>query len=73
MSFGQKLREIRRAKGLTQQGLADKAGIPQTTISGWENAGYLPNLIDGYKVAVALGISISDLLEDDQQTTGTDG
>jgi transcriptional regulator with XRE-family HTH domain len=71
MNFGQKLKEVRQTKGFTQQELAIKTGIPQTTISGWENAGYLPNLIDGYKVASALGYTVPDLLKG-LNLTGTD-
>jgi len=68
MNFGQTLKDKRTAKGLTQQELATKTGIPQTTISGWENAGYLPNIIDGYKIASALDCTLNDLLKDLQPT-----
>jgi transcriptional regulator with XRE-family HTH domain len=36
-TLGQRLRRARQREGLTQQALADKLGLIQTTISNWEN------------------------------------
>jgi DNA-binding transcriptional regulator YiaG len=33
---------LRRALGLTQQGLADEIGVRQQTVSEWETGAYLP-------------------------------
>lgn len=35
-----KLREMRERLGLTQAQLAEALGVPQATISRWENAGH---------------------------------
>jgi transcriptional regulator with XRE-family HTH domain len=37
MAFGEKLRELRRDRGLSQRGLADRAGIDFTYLSKIEN------------------------------------
>lgn len=35
--FGQKLREVRTAKGYTQQALAEKLYVTRQTVSRWES------------------------------------
>jgi DNA-binding transcriptional regulator YiaG len=37
-----RVRDLRRALGLTQQGLADELGVRQQTVSEWETGAYLP-------------------------------
>lgn len=71
MTFGQKMRNKRKSKGISQQFLSKEIGIPQTTISDWENDKSLPNVIDAYKIANALECSIPDLV-DELPRTGTD-
>lgn len=36
-SFGEKIREARKAEGLTQKGLASKIGAAHNSVSDWEN------------------------------------
>lgn len=43
MTFGEKLRELRKEKHLTQEKLADLAGVHTNTISQWEN-GVVPHM-----------------------------
>lgn len=44
MQFGQRLRELRKARGLTLRGLAEAVGVDFTYLSKIENdkAGYMP-------------------------------
>lgn len=42
--FGEKLRELRLAKGLTQQQLADKLGLVKGSISAYEQGTKYPSL-----------------------------
>lgn len=37
LTFGEKIRESRKAKGLTQKQLADKIGAKHNSVSDWEN------------------------------------
>ena len=37
MSFSQRLKEARLAKGYTQQEVADQIGVAKSTYSGYEN------------------------------------
>lgn len=39
---GEKIREVRQAKGWSQQELADKVGCRMQTVSEWETGKYLP-------------------------------
>ena len=56
--IGQRLQEARKAKGMTQQDVADKSGVTRTTVSKIEagrfNAGV--DIVD--KLARAMGASL---------------
>ncbi|MFA7136194.1 MAG: helix-turn-helix transcriptional regulator [Bacteroidales bacterium] len=61
--FGTKLRYLRKQLNISQQKLGEETGIPQTTISDWENNKYLPNINEAVKLAAALGVTLTELLE----------
>jgi len=61
--FGQKLREIRKQKKLSQEELSFKAGLHRTYISDIERGSRNVSLENIEKIAKALGISTKDLLE----------
>ena len=50
-----KIREFRQLKGLTQQELADRAGVTRQTINALENARYNPSLLLAYRITKILG------------------
>ena len=56
-----KIRKFRQEKGITQQELADLAGVTRQTINALENARYNPSLILAYKITKILG---KDAIED---------
>lgn len=56
------LEEARKHAGLTQAQLSDKSGVPQTTISGIENSGKTPNVVNARRLADALGIDVNDMI-----------
>jgi len=59
---GTKLREARKAAGLTQEALADMAGVSQPTISQLESGDACnPTLGILERVAAALGCPVRDL------------
>lgn len=62
LAFGDRLRAVRKARGLTYQALADKAGIGKSTIAFYEKMGTLPNVATLELICKALGVSASDLL-----------
>ena len=50
-----KIREFRQKCGLTQQELADEAGVTRQTINALENARYNPSLLLAFKITKILG------------------
>ncbi len=61
---GMGLKEIRKAAGLTQEELAEKAGVSQAAVSRIEKMAESVTLRQLKQVAEALGVSPSDLLSD---------
>ncbi len=60
--FGERLIELRKARGLTQYDLADLIGTTQRTISYYENEGGHPQAPVMAHLARALNISTDELL-----------
>ena len=63
VKFGQRVREIRKEKNLSQEDLSFKADLHRTYIGMIERAEKNITLINIEKIAKALSISISDLLK----------
>jgi len=64
MNFGQKLRQLRIKKGLTQQKLAEKLGYKTNSyVSDVESGRFIPSKEKLKKIAKALGVSFK-VLED---------
>ena len=62
-SFGQSLAKHRRAKGLSQEALAEKADLDRTYLSDIERGVRNPGIRNVVIVAKALGITPADLLK----------
>lgn len=60
--FGRRVRELRRARGWSQEALAERADTHWTYISGIERGYHNPGLTMIVRLAVALGVPASDLL-----------
>ncbi len=58
-----KLREVRKDKKLTQQELAEKAGLHLTYVGHLELGKYHPTVFVMWKIAKALGVSINELTD----------
>lgn len=56
--IGQKLRQLRRAKKITQQDVADRVGITRATISNYEVGRRTPHLRDLQKIAKTYGVGL---------------
>ena len=59
--FGNKVRELRKSKNLSQEDLADKADLHRTYIGMIERAEKNITLVNIQKIANALEINIKDL------------
>ena len=65
MGIGYRIRDLREKRGWTQAELADKSGIPQSTISGMERAATSdPRAATLHAVAAALGVEAVELLDE---------
>ena len=63
-SFGARVRELRKEKGLSQEALALACALDRTYIGGVERGERNISLINIHKIADALGIEARDLFKD---------
>lgn len=61
--FAQNLRAFRRARGLSQEELAHRAGIDRTYISALERNVYNPSIDVVDRLAEVLGVDVAELLK----------
>jgi len=59
--FGERVREIRQAKGLSQEDLAFKSRVHRTYLGGIERGERNPSLKNIAAIAKALGVTLSEL------------
>ena len=57
--------EYREARGWTEYQLAEKSGLPQSTISSWYRKGMVPTIPSLEKICTAFGITLSQLFAGD--------
>lgn len=60
-SFPGRLRELRTAAGLSQEQLAERAGLSRAGISHLEQGSKRPSLASAWALADALGVSVEAL------------
>lgn len=65
MNIGDKIKELRRQKRLTQKELAQKLGTSPQNLAQYENGKRRPKYETIKKIATALDVTISDLIEED--------
>jgi transcriptional regulator with XRE-family HTH domain len=59
--MGECIQNARRAAGLSQPQLARKAGLPVSSLRGYEQGRRQPGLATAARLAVALGCSLDEL------------
>lgn len=64
MSLGRRLKALRKNNGLTQQGLADIAGVSRIYIQALESNRRMPSMKLLRRLAQSLGASVSDIADD---------
>lgn len=69
MFDGAKIKNLRLAQNLSLKELADKSGVSVSMISQIERRNTDPTLTTLYKLCKGLNVSISSLLENDEQST----
>ena len=66
-TIGEKIREYRQKRGLTQDALAAELHISSQAISKWENGQTMPDINLLVPISKVLGISLNDLLGTDRR------
>ena len=61
-AFANTLKKIRTEKGLSQQTLADKMFVTQSTVARWEKGSRLPDAVMTTRLATVLGVDVNTLL-----------
>jgi transcriptional regulator with XRE-family HTH domain len=62
-NFGRHVRSLRRARGMTQEALADRSGLSADTIRRLEHGSFSPSLDTLRKLCVGLNLMLSTLFE----------
>lgn len=62
MNLSENIKKYRKEKGMTQEELANKCGLSKNGLWNYENNKREPNIDTLNKIAVALDVSVSDLL-----------
>ena len=65
MTFGEKLKEIRKRFGLTQEKLSGLINVSRQAITKWENDEGLPDITNLQELSKIFGITIDYLLDKD--------
>ena len=66
MEFGEKVKQIREERGMTQQTLADKLYVTRQAVSRWERGARYPELLTAKKIAIILDVSLDELLSGEE-------
>ena len=69
MEFHEKLQELRKQKGLTQEELAEMLFVSRTAISKWESGRGYPNIESLKSISDFFSVSIDDLLSGEEMLT----
>lgn len=62
-----RLEEIRKARGIRQEELADALSVSRQTISSLENGRYNPSILLAFKLARYFGMKIEDIFIDEEE------
>ena len=69
MEFNEKLQELRKQKGMTQEELAEVLFVSRTAISKWESGRGYPNIESLKAIAKYFSVTVDELLSSEQLLT----
>lgn len=70
MTFGEKLKQLRKSRGISQQKLADGLGVAQSSIAAYENSSREPSFAVIEKFARYFHVPFSSLMPSDEVVDG---
>lgn len=65
MNIGNKIMELRKKKGLSQEELAEKVGVARQTISKWELGETSPDIKQAKELSNIFNVSLDELVDND--------
>ena len=68
MRFEEKIVELRKQKGLSQEELAEQLGVSRQAVSRWELGQTLPDIPNLLQLCELFGVSADYLVKDEEQT-----
>lgn len=66
MKFGEKIRQLREEKGMTQQEMAGKLYVTRQAVSRWECGARYPDLLTAKKIAQIFQVTTDELLSGEE-------
>ena len=60
--------KYRQDRGWTEYQLAERSGLPQSTISSWYRKSMIPTVPSLEKICIAFGITLSQLFAEEENT-----
>ena len=72
MAFGERLQEVRRRAGLTQEQFAAELKVSRQAVSKWENGTSDPSTSNLCALAKLYGIPVEELLHETQEEKSED-
>ena len=69
MEFNEKLQQLRKEKGLTQEQLAEELFVSRTAISKWESGRGYPGIDSLKAISMLFSVSVDDLLSGEELNT----
>ncbi len=63
MNLGEKIIELRKKKGLTQEKLSEYLNVSRQTLSNWEKDNTIPDIVQAKNIAKFFKISLDDLID----------
>ena len=65
MEIGNKIMELRKKNGLSQEELAEKVGVARQTISKWELGETAPDIKQSKELSIIFNVSLDELVDND--------
>lgn len=71
MTFGEKLRTLRKQADMSQEKLAEKLGVSRQAITKWETEAGIPEVENIMAISALFGVSLDELLSNEKGTKDT--
>lgn len=66
MTVAEKIKQLRKEAGLSQEKLADKLGVSRQAVTKWETDGGLPDIENLKTISAFFGISVDELISEEK-------